>query len=209
MFVAPKVRLAIVVWMLPVLVALASAPAALAGRPAAQPLNPPPPDIYTCAATGSGTICRAHTIAPYQDESTGIICGSGPDAFEVLDSGTRDVRATRWYDTDGNLTTRERTFLFRGTHLSNPITGAAIYYAQHNADLDVLATPGDFDSSTVTSRGHLTITAPGFGVVALESGRVVIGPSGDIEFQSGRSDIADYFNGQIGVLDDLCDALGG
>lgn len=55
----------------------------------------------------------------------------------------------------------------------------------------------------------LASTVPGAGAVLLEVGRVVIGPSGDIESQSGRTDLPDYFAGQTAILADLCAALGG
>jgi hypothetical protein len=176
---------------------LAWAPAVLAGQPVAQTLNPEPPDFYTCAATGDGTICRAHTVDPYESEPTGIYCGVA--AVEILDSGIRDVRATRWYDGGGNLTRRLRTFLFRDAHLTNPATGRTLPYSQHNADNDDLAVPGDLGSSTLSSSGHLSITAPGFGPVVLDIGHSVVSPEGDLLARSGVS---------LLDVDAICAALG-
>ena len=173
--------------LLPILVggllALAAVSPAMAAPPAAQDLNPAPPDFYTCNPVGGGTICRAHTVDQYEREATGIFCG----AVEILDSGIRDVQATRWYDGDGNLTRRFRTFLFRDAHLTNPATGLTLPYSQHNADTDELAVPGDLGSATLSSSGHLSITAPGFGGVWMDTGHAIVSPEGDLLARSGVS----------------------
>ena len=119
--------------------------------------------------------------------------------MELLDSGIRDVRATRWYDTDGNLTRRLRTFLFRDAYLTNPATGRILRYAQHNTDDEVLGIPGDMASITWTGHGVLSVTAPGFGAVLLGAGRTVVGPDGEVEAQSGPFRF---------LADELCAALG-
>ena len=181
------------------LLAIGSAPASLAAGIDPGTLNPVPPDFYTCRATGGGAICQAHTVEPYSGEATGIWCGSGAAAVELLDNGIRDVRATRWYNGDGNLTRRIRTFLFRDAYLSNPATGRTLGYAQHNTDMDDLAVPGDFSSSTVTGHGAVSITAPGYGSVLLNAGRVITGPDGTTEAVSGPDRLH---------LDNLCAALG-
>ena len=184
---------------LPILVggmlALASVSPAGAAPPSAQDLNPAPPDIYTCNPVGAGTICRAHTVEPYENEPTGIFCGT----VEILDNGIRDVDATRWYDSDGNLTRRLRMFLFRDAHLSNPATGRTLTYSQHNADNEDLGVPGDLASATLSSGGHLSITAPGFGPVLIDTGHLVIDPEGAVLARSGVSRLD---------ADALCAALG-
>ena len=179
--------------------AFALAGAARAGQPSTASLNPQPPDFYICAATGGGTICRAHTVDPYEFEATGIFCGTGADLVEILDSGIRDVTATRWYDGDGNLTRRQRMFLFRDAYLTNPATGQVLPYSQLNADNEILGVPGDLDSATLKSDGHLSITAPGFGIVLSDTGRTVFGPNGDVVAKSGLS---------LFDADSLCAALG-
>ena len=182
------------------LLALASVSPAVAAPPSSQDLNPPPTDIYTCSPVGSGTICRAHTVDPYEFEPTGIFCGSGNNVVEILDSGIRDIQATRWYDGDGNLTRRLRRFLFRDAHLTNPATGQVLPYSQLNNDNDALAVPGDFDSSTLTSNGHLSITAPGFGGVWVDTGHLVVSPEGEVLARSGVVSLLD--------VDAVCAALG-
>ncbi len=209
MFSVPRISLlrsrALVI--VPVLAALVIAGPASAGQPVVGQLNPEPPDIYSCKATGDGTICRASTVESYADEPTGIICGSDIDSFEVLDTAIRHLDATRWYDREGNLTRRERTSRLVEAHLSNPVTGASVSYAQHNTDIDQLAIPGDFNTDTWTGHGVLAITVPGSGAVVLEAGRTIVGPGGNVEAQSGPSDLSDYFNGDASVVADMCAAL--
>jgi hypothetical protein len=190
------------------IVALGGAPATLAAGIDPGTLNPVPLDIYTCRATGSGAICNAHTVEPYEFEATGIFCGVGAGTVEILDSGVRDVRATRWYDTNLDLVRRQREFLFRDTHLTNPATGRTLDYSQHNDDNEILGVPGDLGSATLYSHGHMTMTAPGFGRVILDAGQVIVGPAGDIEFSAGPRDFARYLAGQTDLVDDLCAALG-
>lgn len=200
-------RLRAIVFTLMAALALASAPAALAGKPTSTTLNPQPPDFYTCKAVGGGTICRASTIDSYEFEPTGISCGSGADAFEVLDSGTRHVNAVRYYDRDGNMTRRIRTLLFQGGHLTNPLNGTTIGYAQHNTDVDAFGVPGDQDTVSFTGHGVLSITVPGRGAVILEAGISRYGPMGDLDFQAGPADLSAYFAGDDAIVDDLCVAL--
>lgn len=192
-------RFALVRIAIGAMLAVGVLPIGVSAAPSVVPLNPEPPDFYSCRVVGDGTICRAHTVEPYADEPTGIVCGSGGVAVELLDSGVRDVRATRWYDGDGNLTRRLRTFLFRDAHLTNPATGRTLDYSQHNTDDELLAVPGDLDSVTWTGHGHVSITAPGFGAVWLEAGRAIVGPDGEIDALSGVSRLR---------ADDLCAALG-
>lgn len=190
------------------ILAVGAAPVTLAAGIGPATLNPVPPDFYSCRASGGGAICNAHTVEPYEFEATGIFCGSGAGTVEILDSGVRDVRATRWYDRDLNLVRRQRQFLFRDTHLTNPATGRTLVYSQHNDDNDILAVPGDLDSSTLRSQGHMTMTAPGYGTVVLDAGHVIIGPSGDLEFASGKLELEEYYAGDVHLVDDLCAALG-
>ena len=190
------------------ILALGGTPLTLAASIDPSTLNPAPPDIYQCQATGGGAICRAHTVSPYSGEPVGIWCGTGSDTVELLDNGVRDVEATRWYDGNLNLTRRVRMTLFRNSFLSNPATGRTLGYQQHNTDMDDLAVPGDFASSTFTGHGQLTINIPGFGRVIKEAGRTVIGPNGDVESQSGPTDFDDYSNGQTSIIDPICAALG-
>ena len=56
--------------------ALAIAPAALAGSPVdPTTLNPVPPDVYTCQADGPNTICRASFVDTLEGADDGPLCG--------------------------------------------------------------------------------------------------------------------------------------
>src|SRR5436190_2571168 len=73
---------------------------------AAQELSPPPPSFETCRAGENVTICQGSRIVSFGPDDTGIVCGSGPSAFDIFDSGTFKQVAIRYYDQDGNLTRR-------------------------------------------------------------------------------------------------------
>jgi hypothetical protein len=175
---------------------------------AAQDLNPPPPPFLTCKTVGNGTICQGSRIVSYGPDDTGIVCGSGPSAFDVFDSATFKQRAIRSYDQNGNLTRRVIYETYSSGQFSNPLTGAVVPYTQHDTLSDVLAVPGDLSSATETVTGE-NIFKPAHGApVFLNAGRVVTAPDGTIEFRAGPQDFLDYFvNGDTSVIQKLCAAL--
>jgi len=168
---------------------------------AAQDLNPPPPPFLTCKTVGNGTICQGSRIVSYGPDDTGIVCGSGPSAFDVFDSATFKQRAIRSYDQNGNLTRRVIYETYSSGQFSNPLTGAVVPYTQHDTLSDVLAVPGDLSSATETVTGE-NIFKPAHGApVFLNAGRVVTAPDGTIEFRAGPQDFLDYFvNGDTSVI---------
>jgi hypothetical protein len=180
---------------------------AFAGRPVSQSLTPPPPDYYTCTATGSGALCRASLSEVFGPEETGLVCGSGDAAFTVFDSGSSSTELARYYDRDGNLTRRVVRDSIEAVS-TNPLTGASVPYRQHETHTTVLAVPGDFNSATTTDTGVLIYTLPHEGHLALEAGRVVGGADG-IEFRAGPQTFVDYYgNGDTAAVQKLCNALG-
>lgn len=185
---------------------LASGSASAADQAA---LNPPPPSGYTCAQIGNGTRCDYDTTQVLDPEPTGIICGTGSDAFEVMDQATRRVKATRWYDANGDLMKRVRANIFSDTSLQNPRSGASVPYHQRDVDTDVFAVPGDLDSATTYSVEHFLAGAPGHGALVVNAGRSVYGPDGSVLSRTGRRDFDAYFSGDLSVMDPLCAALGG
>ena len=187
---------------------LAIAPAALAARPSSQTLNPQPPDTYTCSPNGNGTICRSLVREPYGPDPTGIFCGTGAGSYEVLDTATRVVRATRYYDENGNLVRRERLYDFDAAHLSNPLTGTAIYYKQRNVQSETFGTAGDLDTATLRESGLLQFTAPGMGTIWHQSGVIVTAPDGTLLHQGGPNEVNDYYaTGNQSLVAALCLAL--
>ena len=186
---------------------LASAAPAAAGQPVTQPLTPPQPSFETCKTVGTGFICEGARTLTYGPDDTGIACGSGAGAFDILDQGTHNQHAIRFYNAAGDLTKRviyDQYF----SQFSNPLTGAAVPYAEHNTITDVLAVPGDFTSATETFTGQNNFTVPHMGAVFLNAGRVVFGADGTLEFRAGPQEGLDYANGNIAAVAELCTALG-
>lgn len=142
------------------------APAVAVAAPLPAPvLNPMPPDFFTCKPNGGGWTCKAHLIQPYENEPTGIFCGSGTGTFEILDTGTQDIHATRWYDAHGDLVLKRAIYDYPGVHLVNPLTGKTLPYRQHNDNWGILNVPGDPDSEVLYPTGWMIVKAPHMGVV--------------------------------------------
>jgi len=178
----------------------------VAVHPAAalQALNPPPSPDYTCKTVGNGTICQADSPISYGPVDTGIVCGSGPSAFDIFDSATGDQQKTRTYDQNGNLTRRVIHETYSSGQFSNPLTGAVVPYTQHDTITDVLAVPGDFSSATETNVGE-NIFKPAHGAPVFKyAGRFVVAPDGTIEFEAGRNDFLDNF---AAANQRMCEAL--
>jgi hypothetical protein len=188
---------------------LALAPAALAGQPATAALTPPPPPFYTCMATGEQTICHAQRVFVEDPVDTGIVCGSGEDAFDIWDQGTVHQHATRYYNADGNLTRRVNHERWTPAWWSNPFTGDTVSYTQTDTTTSILATPGDFSLATETTVGENIYRDPRTGAKVLMSvGRQTVTEDGAVEFRSGKQPFLDAFaNGDMTVFDDVCAAL--
>jgi hypothetical protein len=187
---------------------LALVPSALAGQPVTQTLTPPPPSFYTCMAVGSGTICHGTITGSSGPEETGLVCGTGADAFNAWETSSLLERAARYYDRDGNLTERVLRDDSAGQFI-NPLTGTSVPWTQYEIHTTVLAVPGDFSSATATIVGEFVITLPHLGPVALEAGRVIEDADGNNEFRAGPQDFLDYYvNGDTAAVQELCGALG-
>jgi hypothetical protein len=180
---------------------------ALGGQPVAQTLTPPAPSWQSCKAVGGGTICEGTRTGSYGPVDGGIVCGSGPTAFDVFDQATDQVHVTRFYDRSGAMTRRIFTDHYLSGQFSNPLTGAVVPYTQHDTTTDVLAVPGDLSTATRTFEGENNFTVPGLGAVLLNAGRTVIGPTGDEEFTAGPHSFDAFFGGDTAAIAKLCQAL--
>jgi hypothetical protein len=191
------------------LAGLAFASAALAAQPLGTTLTPSPPPWYSCKPAGNGTVCQgSHTevVAPYD---TGIPCGSGANAFTIFDSGVPTLRATRYYDADGNLTRRIVHESDLDGRFANPRTAAGVPYTQTVTITDELAVPGDLSSATETNVGENLYRDADHSIVFRSVGRFVTSPAGDVEFRSGKQDFLDVFvDGDPTALERLCSTLG-
>jgi hypothetical protein len=189
---------------------LTIAPGAVAAPPAAQDLNPPPPDFYDCKPLGGVTICTAslheEKVSEPQPE---LVCGTGADAFVIHDTGVIDQSWTRWYDADGNLTKRSVLERWTETYWSNPLSGKTVPYTQTGRITTELAVPGDFDSAVETTVGENVYTDPAtHRKVLTTAGRVVFGADGSLESQAGQQPFIDAFvNGDMTVFEAVCAAL--
>jgi hypothetical protein len=186
---------------------LAVVPVGLAAQPVTQTLNPPPPSFLSCRAVGNGTICHGSRTLVGDPYDTGIVCGSGANAFDIIDQGIVDQVVVRYYNADGNLTRRVIHEYWRPGQFSNPLTGAIVPYTQTGNLTDVLSVPGDFGSATETTTGQNNFTIPGLGAVLLNAGRTVYGADGTLEFRAGPHNFLDY-DGGAAVMDELCGFLG-
>jgi hypothetical protein len=177
----------------------------------AASLNPPPPAFESCHGGDSLTVCQGTRVLPGEQEPTGIICGSGASAFEIVDdSGLVRQEATRWYDAAGNLVRRDIHEVWLRSAWTNPLAGTAVAYRQAVTYQDVFAVPGDLATATETTTGVVTFIAPGLGAIVQNAGRTVIGFDGTVEFRSGPQAFIDLFvDGDASALAPLCEALTG
>ena len=173
-------------------------------------LNPPPPPQFNpvCKAVGNGTICTIEFVETQGPDATGLICGSGPNSFEVISSDTRTVTGRRYYDQNGNLTQRHFREVFVGI-LTNPLTGVSLDFVQGDTVLHNLAVPGDVDTGTEAITGSFRLSRPQGGAVLIDAGRSVIDVSdGTILFEAGQHPFdAFYVFGDTSALQPICDAL--
>ena len=181
--------------------------AAIAGPPVLPPLNPPAPSYYACAATGSGAICRGQQVTPFDQEPTGIICGTAQNPVELLVSGINTLRATRYYDTAGNLARRFRYETFEGI-IINPVTGLTAKATTITDLIDTFAVPGNFDTMTTQQTGPAKFMLSANGVLLLDTGRVLFDSQENVISQSGHLAVLDYFSGNPEAAAKLCAALG-
>ena len=188
-----------------VLGALVLAPSAFAGQPPRSDLNPPPPDFYTCQATGDQTICRAERQEHHDPAPTGVFCPT----FEVSDQGDVEQQLMRRYDKDGNFVERVIRERWTNAMWSNPLTGDTVPYTQRGITHDVATVPGDLDSIVETLNGENIYTDPVTHKVVMRStGRIVFGPDGSLLDYSGNQWVVDvFYNGDTSVLDGVCAAL--
>jgi len=182
-----------------------------AGKASAASLTPPPPSFEQCHLAGVQTICEGNVVFGGGTEGTGIMCGSGSDAFEIFDQSDKVLEhAIRWYDADGNLVRRLIKDTWLGSEWTNPLTGNAVPYRQTNVVSDVLAVPGDLGSARETTTGVVNFIIPGRGAFVQDVGRTVFGFDGSLESQAGPHVFVDYFvDGDTTALDPICSVLAG
>ena len=114
---------------------------AFAAPPAAEDLNPPPPDFLVCKPLGAGTTApgpsRRSGVASRNPSSSAAPAGR----VCIHDNAVLDSRATRWYNADGGLTKRVIQDRWNSAFWSNPLTGKTVPYTQTDKITTVLAYP--------------------------------------------------------------------
>ena len=145
-------------------------------------------------------------------EDTGIVCGSGANSFDIIDSTTVHKYGPSFNDENGNFV-KDILFIDTVGTFSNSVTGASIQYKSRGIEHDSLAIPGDFNSTfTAVTTGEMNIVALGGGAVWQGDGRVVdtFYPNGDetLNFYGPHDDLVYFFLGETSVADKLCAALG-
>jgi hypothetical protein len=171
--------------LLAVLALLPSA-AAYAGQPVTQTLVPPPPSFETCKAVGNGTICQGDITGNEGLVDTDIVCGSGPSAFHIFDSGINHESAIHYYNDAGKLTRSVSHDNWSSTQWSNPLAGTTLPYIQHMVFTNVLVVPGDPDTATNTVQGEV-IFKPALGQpIVLGVGKQIFAPDGTLQFSAGH-----------------------
>lgn len=190
---------------------LALAPASQAAGTCSPMLNPQPLSFETCQTVGDGTIASGSRVVSYDPTDSGISCGSGAGAFDIFDQGSYVQHATRWYDQNGNLTRRAIYDHYTFGQWSNPLSGKTVSYTQETVETDVLAIPGDLNSSTTTFTGETVLRSATGAPLLYGNGRQVGTIDGsELYSSSGRNDfIATFYQGDADAFDRVCAALAG
>ena len=145
-------------------------------------------------------------------EDTGIVCGSGANSFDIVDSGTAHKYGPIFNDQNGNFV-KDILFIDTTGTFSNSVTGASIQYKSRSIEHDSYAIPGDFNSTfTAVTTGEMNIVVAGSGAVWQATGRFVdtFYPNGDetLDFYGQHDPAVYYFLGETSVAAKLCAALG-
>jgi hypothetical protein len=172
------------------------------------------------ALTGALALAPAAFAAPsgYFDftktytEDTGIVCGSGSNSFDVIDSATQHKYGPSFSDVNGNFV-KDVLYIDTAGTFSNSVTGASIPYKARSIEHDSVAIPGDFNSTfTAITTGEMNIVVPGSGAAWQATGRFVdtFYPNGDetLAFYGPHDPAVYFFLGETSVADKLCAALG-
>jgi hypothetical protein len=185
-------------------------PVSFAGPPAPSSLNQARPQGFTCNTVGGGTICHFSHAEAYGPLDTGIVCGSGVSAFDIFDQAVLTESGTVWFDKSDNLTKLTDKDVYGFGQWSNPITGAAVSYTQHNQETFVLAVPGDFTSAIDTITGENIYRAGTGAPVLLAVGRQVFNfdQSELLSSHGPNAFVAAFYEGDPHAFDQICAALG-
>jgi hypothetical protein len=208
------VRRIIMSLMLALVVAAIMGGAALAG-PLVDPdtLTPSPPPGAECRDNGQYVICQTYFDEdPVVNEPAFMIsCGTGDRTVYLTETIHRE--GTRWYNSDGLLVKRFGLEHEEGTLSLSP-TGEepTVRVFNHISWVDLLSTPGDFDSAITYRHGNdFRIVLPGGGDLLHIAGLETVLPFEDTHHGVARYTFIDEDTGFVSdpeVNTALCAALG-
>lgn len=179
---------------------------ALSVVPASSAARPP---VDVCHAIGGGTICVFSHVESVGPLDTGLVCGSGADAFDIFDQFVNKETLTFWFDENDNLTKLRDQDVYSFGQWSNPLTGDVVPYTQEDVETFVLAVPGDFTSATNTITGENIYRAGPGQRVLVAVGRQVFNWDQSVLFSSHGPNafVAAFFEGDPHAFDQICAAL--
>jgi hypothetical protein len=192
------------------LLAVAAAPAALAGGP--TPVNPstltPPPNpnfAWTCLAYPTGIECVG--VEP----SSGIDINPDPsfscDGHPILVAFTQTLTSRRSHDADGRVTRDHVVGTFDEHWRLDGSDGPVLTSRGRWTETVTFPIPGDVQSRTITDTGTtLAVSAAGQGVIFQNTGRVVMNwDQSEILALAGPQAMVEDFDGTIEAV---CAAFG-
>jgi len=183
-------------------------PVSTAAQPTSSNANQTRPHGFRC--NPAGTVCQFSSFEAYGPLDTGLVCGSGPRAFDIFDQGVHTDSGTVWFDANGDVTKFTVHIVYSFGQWSNPVSGDVVSYTQHNEETDVFAVPGDFTSITQTMTGE-NIYRPATGQpVLLNAGIQVFNFDQSVLLSSHGPNafVAAFFEGDAHAFDQVCAALG-
>ncbi len=148
--------------------------------------RPSPPSFETCKAVGNGTIGQGDITGNEGLVDTDIVCGSGPSAFHIFDSGINHESAIHYYNDAGKLTRSVSHDNWSSTQWSNPLADTTLPYIQHMVFTDILAVPGDLNTATNTVQGEVIFKPAHSQPIVLGVGKQIFAPDGTLQFSAGH-----------------------
>ena len=109
------------------------------------------------------------------------------DGFRILEAYTTDWTIYDYYDSEGNLDRQVRHVVANGKvyNSKNPEN----FLAYKNVTYKHIYEGGIGGGNDTIVGAYYKLTAPGYGEILLEVGRIIIDPKGDILFKAGPSDL--------------------
>jgi hypothetical protein len=174
----------------------------------ASTLTPAPPQGARCSAGSVETVCLFSFVVVFDNDPLFGFDGTPMECAgtQLVESGPLAVDVKRVYDSDGLLFRIQRHLNGARSDftIGNPSTGQTVPNPGHWTESYELTERGVVPPvGTLTITGNFfQITAPGFGAIYFDVGRIVMTPEGGTSFEAGPK--AFFDSGSLGAL---CAAL--